>query len=72
MPALLSLAVLLPLIGILYAGVMMVFGFKSPSWRPGLVIFVLWLIVLVVLSVTLFTGVVTTDYFHIEHTLFNL
>ena len=71
-PALLSLAVLLPLIGILYAGVMMVFGFKSPSWRPGLVIFVLWLIVLVVLSVTLFTGVVTTDYFHIEHTLFNL
>ena len=71
-PALLSLAILLPLIGILYAGVMMVFGFKSPSWRPGLVIFILWLIVLVVLSVTLFTGAVTADYFHIEHTLFNL
>ena len=71
-PLLLSLAVLLPLIGILYGGIMMVFGFKSPSWRPGLVIFILWLIVLVVLGVTLFTGALAADYFHIEPTLFHL
>ena len=71
-PFLLSLAVLLPLIGILYGGIMMVFGFKSPSWRPGLVIFVLWLIVLVVLGVTLFTGTLAADYFHIDTLLFDL
>ena len=59
---LLALSVLLPLIGLVYGGVMMVFGFKSPSWHPGLVIFVLWLIVLVVLGVTLFTGAVTGDF----------
>ena len=59
---LLALSVLLPLIGMVYGGVMMVFGFKSPSWRPGLVIFVLWLIVLVVLSVTLFTGAMAENF----------
>ena len=66
---LLPLAIVLPLVGILYGGVMMVFGFKSPSWRPGLLIFVLWLIVLVVLGVTLATGAVTADYFGIEKTI---
>jgi len=64
--ALLALAVLLPLIGILYGGIMLVFGFKSPSWRPGLVIFVLWLIVLVVLGTTLFTGALSAGFFHID------
>ena len=43
------LAWFLPFIGILYAGIMMIFGFKAPSWHPGLVIFVLWLIVIVIL-----------------------
>lgn len=60
---LLALSVLLPLVGMVYGGVMMVFGFKSPSWRPGLVIFILWLVVLVVLSVTLVTGSMA-DYFN--------
>jgi len=40
----------LPFIGLLYAAVMMIFGFKAPSWHPGLVIFVLWLIVVAVLT----------------------
>ena len=62
----LALAVLLPLIGILYGGIMMIFGFKSPSWRPGLVIFVLWLIVLVVLGVTFFLGAISADVFHLD------
>ncbi len=48
---LLVAGVLLPLIGIIYGGLQLVFNFKVPSWKPGLVIFILWLIVLVVLSV---------------------
>ena len=64
-PVLFALAILLPFIGILYGGVMMVFGFKSPSWRPGLVIFVLWLIVLVVLGATFFTAALAGNVFDI-------
>jgi len=45
------LAVGLPGIGMLYGGLQMIFGFRSPKWRPGLVIFILWLVVLVVLAV---------------------
>ena len=30
---------------------MMIFHFKSPSWHPGLVIFVLWLIAVVALAI---------------------
>ena len=56
------LAIVLPLIGLIYGGIRMIFGFKSPSWRPGLVIFVLWLVVLVVLAVLCFFGFVSTEY----------
>ena len=56
------LAIVLPLIGLIYGGVRMIFGFKSPKWRPGLVIFVLWLVVLVVLAVLVFFGYVSTEY----------
>ena len=55
-------AVILPLIWLIYGGVKMIFGFKSPQWRPGLVIFVVWLVVLVVLAVLVATGVVSTEY----------
>ncbi|MBR6423795.1 MAG: PspC domain-containing protein [Bacteroidales bacterium] len=44
----------LPFIGMTYGGIMMVFNIKSPSWRPGLVIFLVWvaaLVVVVVLSI---------------------
>ena len=41
---------ILPLIGILYAGIQMAFGFKSPRWRPGLTIFLIW----IVASISLF------------------
>ena len=57
------LAIILPFVGILYGGIQMIFGFKSPSWKPGLVIFVLWLIILVVLGVLGFTGVISTQEF---------
>ena len=58
---LLALAVILPFVGILYGGIQMIFGFKSPSWKPGLVIFVLWLIILVVLGVMGFAGAISTQ-----------
>lgn len=56
------LAIVLPLIGLIYWGVKMIFGFKSPKWRPGLVIFVLWLVILVILAVLFALGVVSTEY----------
>ncbi len=34
----------LPFIGMLYAGIMLTFDLRSPKWRPGLIIFVLWLL----------------------------
>lgn len=49
------LAVLLPFVGMIYGGVQLLFGFKSPFWKPGLVIFVAWLIDVIVLLV-LFAG----------------
>lgn len=39
-----TLAIFLPFIGILYGGIQMLFDFKSPRWRPGLVIFIIWII----------------------------
>ena len=56
------LAIVLPLIGLIYGGVQMIFGFEPPKWKPGLVIFVCWLVVLVVLAVLFFLGIVSTDY----------
>lgn len=48
----LSIAVYaLPFIGMLYGSIMLLFRIKSPSWRPGLVIFVLWLIALVAFGI---------------------
>ena len=41
---------MLPMIGILYAGIQMLFNFRSPRWRPGLVIFLLWLVSLIFLA----------------------
>lgn len=40
------LVALLPCVGLLYAGLQLCFNFKSPRWRPGLVIFILWLVCL--------------------------
>ena len=45
------LAVVLPLIALIWGGVQLIFNLKSPSWNPGLVIFVLWLMVLITLAV---------------------
>jgi len=73
--ALLVAAVVLPFIGILYGGIQLIFGFKSPSWRPGLVIFVLWLMVVVALGVLVALGAIQGDmlpYIDLDWDLDNL
>lgn len=55
---LVAAAILLPFVGVLYGGIQLIFNFKSPSWKPGLVIFVLWLMVLVALGITFFAGLI--------------
>ena len=48
----LVLVVALPFLEMLYGGVMLLFGLKPPKWRPGLVLFVVWLMILVALSIS--------------------
>ena len=50
----------LPMVGMLYGGIMLLFDFKSPKWRPGLVIFLLWVISIVVFTVLTLMGVFHT------------
>ena len=58
----LLLVVLLPFLGILYGALQMLFGFKSPKWHPGLVIFILWLMSIIAAGILLFTGAATTEW----------
>jgi phage shock protein PspC (stress-responsive transcriptional regulator) len=60
----LALIYFLPMVGMTYGGIMMVFDLKSPKWRPGLVIFLLWVVALVVFIVLTIMGVVNTEVFH--------
>ena len=46
------LVVAIPLFIMLYGGVMLLLGLKSPKWHPGLILFVIWLMILVALSVS--------------------
>jgi hypothetical protein len=55
-------AIVLPLILLIYLGVRFIFGVKAPSWKPGLVILVLWLVVAVVLATLLIFGFASTEY----------
>jgi phage shock protein PspC (stress-responsive transcriptional regulator) len=48
-----SLVYFLPCIGLIYGGIHLMFNLKSPSWRPGLVIFILWLLTIVAFFVML-------------------
>ena len=41
----------LPFLGMLYGSIMMLFHIKTPSWHPGLIIFVLWLVAVVVFTI---------------------
>jgi len=46
----------LPFVGMLYGGIMMLFDLRSPSWRPGLVIFLIWIVALTVFTVLTLMG----------------
>lgn len=39
-----AIAIVLPFIGLLYGGIKLLFRFKSPRWRPGLVMFIIWVL----------------------------
>lgn len=39
----LALIIFLPLFGMIYGGLQLIFDFKSPKWHPGLVLFLLWI-----------------------------
>ncbi len=60
--ALTAVVIFLPFLGILYGALQLLFGFKSPKWHPGLVIFVLWLMSLLALAILVVTGVVSTEF----------
>ena len=57
-----AVVIFLPFLGILYGALQLLFGFKSPKWHPGLVIFVLWLMSLLALAILVVTGVLSTEF----------
>ena len=57
-----AIVIFLPFLGILYGALQLLFGFKSPKWHPGLVIFVLWLMSLLALAILVATGVLSTQF----------
>ena len=59
---LLILVVTLPFVGILYGSLKMLFGFKSPKWHPGLVIFILWLMSIIAAGILIVAGGATYEW----------
>lgn len=53
-----TLVVFLPFLGILYGALQLLFGFKSPKWHPGLVIFILWLLSVIATGILILAGYV--------------
>lgn len=49
-------AAALPFVWFIYTGLLCLIEFKAPKWHPGLVIFIVWLLTLIMLSVTGFMG----------------
>jgi phage shock protein PspC (stress-responsive transcriptional regulator) len=45
-----AMAVILPFVGMLYGGIMLLFQLKSPRWRPGLINFIVWLLACISLA----------------------
>ena len=58
---LVALVCFLPFLGILYGALQLLFGFKPPTWHPGLVIFLLWLLSVVALGILVATGFISTE-----------
>lgn len=41
---LMVLVYFIPFVGMLYSGMMMMFGFNSPKWKPGFLLFIIWVV----------------------------
>jgi phage shock protein PspC (stress-responsive transcriptional regulator) len=50
-PVLLILCYFIPCLILLYEGLKLCFNFRSPSWHPGLVMTILWIIVIIALCI---------------------
>jgi len=61
---LIGLVVVLPFVGMLYGGIMLIFKLKAPAWRPGLILFVIWLLSLI--GLILFGIKTTKNYWHLN------
>ena len=44
----------------LYSSIMLLFHIKSPSWRPGLIIFILWLIAIIAFGILVSASYLST------------
>ena len=53
--------VFIPFFGILYGGLQLIFGFKSPKWQPGLILFILWMLCIVSLCVFVASGFISHE-----------
>lgn len=49
--AALAVTVVIPFIGLIYVGVMLLFNLKEPKWHPGLCLLVIWLVAITALAV---------------------
>ena len=49
--AALVVTAVIPFIGLIYVGVMLLFNLKEPRWHPGLCLLVIWLVAITVLAV---------------------
>ncbi len=61
----LSLLMSIPSIALIYLGVKVIFRLKSPSWRPGLILLILWILALIVfccVSVYCLTPLIEMEY----------
>ena len=53
--------VFIPFFGLLYGGLQLIFGFKSPKWQPGLILFIIWMLCIVALCVFVATGFISHE-----------
>ncbi len=67
----LSLIMTIPSIALIYLGVKIIFNLKAPSWRPGLILLLLWIIALIIfccVSIYCITPLIQLEYNnHIYH-----
>src|SRR5574344_126833 len=69
---LILLVTFIPFIGFLYSGIQMLFGFKSPKWRPGLILFIIWIASIIgmfVLGFSTYSNYWKTESRHISNSL---